>query len=170
MTLAETLLLDYDTEIANTRRTVERVPADKADWAPHAKSMKLGKLAMHCATLPAMGLYVIQDPGMDMAAPTRPRISMDFESTAAALAALDEHAATTRAAIAAASDADLLQLWPFSVGPNVISNLSRYLTLRLWFLNHLIHHTAQLGVYLRLLDIPVPGLYGPSADEQFPGL
>jgi len=170
MTLAEILLLDYDIEIANTRRTLERVPTGNPDFAPHAKSMKLGKLAMHCATLPAMGLYVVQDPGMDMAAPTRPRISMDFESTAATLATLDEHAAAARAAIAAASDEDLLKLWPFSVGPNVISNLSRYLTLRLWMTNHLIHHTAQLGVYLRLLDIPVPGLYGPSADEQFPGV
>jgi len=167
MTIAEILLQDYDTEIANTRRTLERVPKDKPDWAPHEKSMKMGRLAMHCATLPMMGLYIIEDPGMDMMAPTRPRTSLDFESAERCIAILDEGAAKTRAAIAAASDEDLLKPWPFSVGPNVISNLPRSLTVRLWTTNHLIHHTAQLGVYLRLSDIAVPGLYGPSADEQF---
>jgi len=167
MTTAETLLLDFDIEIANTRRTLARIPNDKADWAPHERSMKLGRLAMHCATLPIFAVYIIEDPGMDMMAPTRPRVVLDFESREKALATLDDFAAQARAAIASASDEALAAPWPFGVGPNPISSLPRSATLRLWFLNHLIHHTAQLGVYLRLLDIPVPALYGPTADEQF---
>jgi hypothetical protein len=170
MTIAESLLSDFDIEIANTRRTLARVPADNPTFAPHPKSMKLGALAMHCATMPIFGLYIIEDPGMDMAASTRPRVSQEFVSPEACLAALDKYAAETRAAIASATDDHLLQPWPFSVGEHVISNIPRHLTVRLWLTNHLIHHTAQLGVYLRLLDIPVPALYGPTADEQFPGL
>jgi uncharacterized damage-inducible protein DinB len=169
MTTAELLLQDYDTEIANTRRTLERVPEGKNDWVPHEKSMKLGTLAMHCATMTLFGVYVMEDPGMDMMASTRPHVPLVFTTTEACVAALDENAARCRAAIAAASDEHFLEPWPFSVGPNVISNFSRYKTLRLWSMNHLIHHTAQLGVYLRLNGIAVPGLYGPSADEQFPG-
>jgi uncharacterized damage-inducible protein DinB len=167
MTTADILLLDFDLEIANTRRTLERLPANKADWTPHPKSMPLGKLAMHCATMPIFAVYIVEDPGMDMMAPTRPRVSMDFVSREHASATLDDFAAQARAAIASASDESLAAPWPFGVGPNPISNLPRHATIRLWFLNHLIHHTAQLGVYLRLLDIPVPALYGPTADEQF---
>jgi len=169
MTIAESLLLDYDIEIANTRRTLERVPEGNADWTPHEKSMKLGRLAMHCATMPVFGTYIVEDAGMDMMASTRPRIALDFVSREACLEALDKYAAECRAAVAGASDAELEALWPFSVGETVLSNFSRCKTIRLWCLNHLIHHTAQLGVYLRLLDIPVPALYGPSADEQWGG-
>jgi uncharacterized damage-inducible protein DinB len=167
MTIAEILLADFDTEIANTRKTLERLPEDKADWAPHEKSMKMGKLAMHCATLPVFGVYIVEDAGMDMMAPARPRILLEFESREKTLAALDTHAAQCKAAIAGASDEHLLAPWKFSVGENLISELPRHLTVRLWSINHLVHHTAQLGVYLRLLGLPVPALYGPSADEQF---
>jgi uncharacterized damage-inducible protein DinB len=167
MTTAETLLLDYDIEISNTRRTLERVPADKPGWVPHAKSMPLGKLAMHCATMTIFGLYIVEDPGMDMATSTRPKQSYEFTTVEAALAELDRTAALSRAALASASDDHLAQPWKFSFGDHVISNLSRALTFRYMCMNHLIHHTAQLGVYLRMLDIPVPALYGPSADEQW---
>lgn len=167
MRTADILLQDFDTEISNTRRTLERLPEDKPDWTPHSKSMPLGKLAMHCATMPLFGLYVIEDEGMDLAAPKRPRASMAFESRQKALDALDENAAKLRAALAAASDEDLATEWPFTWGQVVISRASRSLTYRMMFFNHLVHHTAQLGVYLRLNDIPVPALYGPSADEQW---
>jgi uncharacterized damage-inducible protein DinB len=167
MTTAEILLLDYDIEISNTRRTLERVPADKPGWVPHAKSMPLGKLAMHCATMTIFGLYIVEDPGMDMATSTRPKQSYEFTTVEAALAELDRTAALSRAALASASDEYLAEPWKFSFGDHVISNLSRALTFRYMCMNHLIHHTAQLGVYLRLLDIPVPALYGPSADEQW---
>ena len=167
MTVAETLLLDLDPEIANTRRTLERIPADKPTWVPHPKSMPMGRLAMHCATMPLFGSYILTDDGMDLAAPKRPHASLAFTSTEDMLRQLDENAATLRAALAATADDQFAAEWPFTWGPQIISKASRTLTYRMMFLNHLIHHTAQLGVYLRLLDIPVPGLYGPSADEQW---
>jgi uncharacterized damage-inducible protein DinB len=167
VTIAEILLQDFDIEISNTRRTLERVPEGKNDWAPHEKSMKLGKLAMHCATLPLFGYYILEDDGMDLANSKRPHASLVFESTALCLERLDESAAKCRAAIAAASDEHLAALWKFSFGEHVISHNARSLAFRQMCFDHLIHHAAQLGVYLRLNDIPVPALYGPSADEQW---
>jgi uncharacterized damage-inducible protein DinB len=167
MTIAEILLQDFDTEISNTRRTLERVPEDKNDWKCHDKSMGLGKLAMHCATLPLFGSYIIEDDGMDMAASKHPHTPLEFTTRANALQKLDESAAACRKAIAASSDEHLAKLWKFSYGDQILSNAARSLTFRRMCFNHLIHHTAQLGVYLRLNDIPVPALYGPSADEQW---
>jgi uncharacterized damage-inducible protein DinB len=167
MTISELLLEDFDIEISNTRRTLERVPEDKPMWVPHAKSMPMGKLAMHCATMPLFGYYILEDDGMDMANSKREHASLVFESRELCLARLDESAAKCKAALAEASDEHLEKLWPFSFGEHVISNVSRSKTYRMMFFNHLVHHTAQLGVYLRLNDIPVPSLYGPSADEQW---
>ena len=167
MRIAEILLQDYDAEISNARRTLERVPDDKSDWAPHEKSMKMGKLAMHCATMPLFGYYILEDEGMDMAKPTRERAPLIFESQKLCLERLDESTARCRAALAAASDEHLEKMWRFSFGEQVISSAPRSKTFRLMCFNHLIHHTAQLGVYLRLNGIPVPALYGPSADEQW---
>src|ERR1700735_677761 len=159
MKISEILLQDYDTEIANTRRTLERVPEGKNDWKPHAKSMPLGKLAMHCATLPLFGSYVLEDEGMDMANSKHPHSSFDFLSREECLRQLDANAAACRAALAAASDAALAAPWRFSFAEHLISNNPRSLSFRQMCFNHLVHHTAQLGVYLRLNDIPVPGLY-----------
>lgn len=167
MSTASLLLEDFDVEISNTRRTLERVPNGKADWVPHEKSMKLGKLAMHCASMPLFGYYILEDDGMDLANSKREHASLVFESTELCLARLDESAAKCRAALAAASDEHLVAPWPFSFGEHMISKVSRSMTYRMMCINHLIHHTAQLGVYLRLNDIPVPALYGPSADEQW---
>jgi uncharacterized damage-inducible protein DinB len=168
MTIAEILLQDYDIEISNTRRTLERVPEGKNDWKCHEKSMHLGKLAMHCASITRFGSYIMLDDGMDMADSTRPHVPLVFQSREDCLRTLDESAKACRDAIAAASDQHLSTPWRFSFGEHVISNNSRSLTFRQMCFNHLIHHTAQLGVYLRLNDIPVPALYGPSADEQIP--
>lgn len=167
MTIAEILLQDYDTEISNTRRTLERIPADKPDWAPHQKSMKLGKLAVHCATLPIFGYYILEDDGMDLANSKRGKSDFTFTSPQACIEQLDESSAKCRAALAAASDQHLAALWKFSFGDNVISHNPRSMAFRTMCFDHLVHHTAQLGVYLRLNDIPVPALYGPSADEQW---
>jgi uncharacterized damage-inducible protein DinB len=165
MTIAEILLQDYDIEISNTRRTLERVPEGKNDWVPHTKSMLLGKLAMHCATMPLFGSYIILDDSMDLAKPKRPHVPLVFTTREACLAQLEESNTACRKAIASASDEVLSAPWRFSYGDQVISNNPRSLTFRQMCFNHLIHHTAQLGVYLRLNDIPVPALYGPSADE-----
>lgn len=167
MKISELLLQDYDIEISNTRRTLERVPEGKNDWKCHDKSMKLGTLAMHCASLPLFGYYLLEDDSMDLAAPKRPHVPLEFTTSEAALKQLDEAAAQCRGALAAASDEHMSQLWKFSFGEHLISNNPRSLTFRQLFFNHLVHHTAQLGVYLRLNGIPVPALYGPSADEQW---
>jgi uncharacterized damage-inducible protein DinB len=169
MTIAEVLLQDYNAEISNTRRTLERVPEGNPDFKCHDKSMPMGKLAMHCASMPLFGYYILEDEGMDLAAPKRPHVPLVFTTREAALKQLDEAAAQCRASLAAASDENLQKLWKFSYGEQLICNNSRTLTFRQMFFNHLIHHTAQLGVYLRLNDIPVPGLYGPSADEGMGG-
>jgi uncharacterized damage-inducible protein DinB len=167
MTIAEILLQDFDIEISNTRRTLERVPEGKNDFKCHDKSMPLGKLAMHCATLPLFGHYIVEDDGMDLAAPKRPHAPLVFTTTEAALKQLDEGAARCRASLMAASDEHLSQPWKFSYGEQLIANNPRSMCFRGMFFNHLIHHSSQLGVYLRLNDIPVPALYGPSADEQW---
>jgi uncharacterized damage-inducible protein DinB len=167
MTISEILLQDYDVEISNTRRTLERVPEGKNDWKCHDKSMILGRLAMHCATLPLFGHYIIEDDGMDMAVPKRPHMQLEFTTREAALKQLEESAGKCRASIAGASDEHLAAPWKFSFGEHLITNVPRSQTFRMMCFNHLVHHTAQLGVYLRLNDIPVPALYGPSADEQW---
>lgn len=167
MSTAEILLQDLDIELSNTRRTLERVPEGKNDWTPHPKSMPFGKLAMHCAVLPLFATYILEDDGMDLAAPKRPQSALVFVSSEAALKQFDEGAAACRTALAAAPDEHLAAAWPFTFGEVVISNGPRSLAFRQMFFNHLVHHTAQLGVYLRLNDIPVPAIYGPSADEQW---
>ena len=167
MTTAELLLQDFDSEMSNTRRTLERVPEDKSDYKAHGKSMPMGTLTMHCATLPLFGTYIIQDEDMDLAAPKHPQSELKFKSREDCLKQFDESVAKCRSALAAASDAHLAAKWRFSYGEHLISNDTRSATFRRVFFNHLIHHVAQLGVYLRLNDIPVPALYGPSADEQW---
>jgi uncharacterized damage-inducible protein DinB len=168
MKIADILLLDFDKEIENNRRTLERLPDTlDADWAPHAKSMKFGRLAMHCATIPLFGHYVLEDDGMDMAASKRSHASLEWKGREAALAALDDAAAKCRASLANSSDEALQKSWRFSFGEQLIGEAPRAAMFRGLFFDHMIHHVAQLGVYLRLNDIPVPALYGPSADEQW---
>jgi len=167
MTTAELLLQDYDMEMGMTRRTLERVPEDKPGYKPHEKSMALGRLAMHVATLPRFGTVVLTTPNLDLAAPGREWPDMTFRTRDITLATFDAAAAEARAKLAAASDTDLATPWKFSFGERIISNGPRSLAFRHMFFNHLIHHRAQLGVYLRLNDLSVPGVYGPSADEPF---
>jgi hypothetical protein len=170
MKISEILLLDFDKEIENNRRTLERVPDDidsVANWKPHEKSYPFGKLAMHCATIPLFGYYVLEDDGMDMAASTRPHMPLDWKGRGHALRTLNDAAHKCRGALVNASDEALQKNWRFSFGEHVIGEASRASMFRGLFFDHMIHHVAQLGVYLRLNDIPVPGLYGPSADEPF---
>ncbi len=167
MTTAELLLQDFEREMSNTRRTLERVPEGANDYKPHEKSMPIGKLAMHCATLPLFGSYLIADEGMDLASSTRPHPDLTFKSRQECLERFDSSAAACREALAGASDEALAAPWRFSFGPQLISNDPRSLSFRTMCMNHLVHHVAQLGVYLRLNGIPVPALYGPSADEQW---
>lgn len=167
MTAAQLLLQDFDAEMEGTRKTLERIPETMADYKPHEKSMAMGRLAMHVAVLPLFGTYILTDPDMDLAQSRHPHPDLTFKSRTDMLAQFDKCAGEARAALAEIADEELSKNWKFSFGQHVISNDPRSLTYRRMFFNHLIHHRAQLGVYLRLNGIPVPGLYGPSADEPF---
>jgi len=167
MKIADILLLDFDKEISNTRRTLERIPDEKGEWKCHEKSMPFGRLAMHCATIPLFGHYIIEDDSMDLAAPKRPHASLEWTGREAAVAALDDAAQKCRTSLASASDETLMTPWRFTWGDQLIGEAPRAGMFRGLFFDHMIHHVAQLGVYLRLNDVPVPALYGPSADEQW---
>jgi uncharacterized damage-inducible protein DinB len=164
MTISEILLQDFDVEMKGTRTTLERIPANKPDFKCHDKSMPMGRLAVHVATLPRFGTTILTTPGMDLATTKWP--TLVFESSEKLLADFDAIAAEARAALSKSSDSDLQQPWKFSFGDKLITNAPRSTAYRSMFFNHLIHHRAQLGVYLRLNDLPVPPLYGPSADDS----
>jgi uncharacterized damage-inducible protein DinB len=163
MSINELLILEFDQEMKNTRTTLERVPADKKDFAPHSKSMPLGKLAPHVAQLPSFGLTVLTTPELDFS--KRSFTPLQFESTDQLLKALDEGAAKVRAALQNTSDEAWKENWKLSFQGKPIFSGTRFLAYREMFLNHLVHHRAQLGVYLRLNGKPVPATYGPSADD-----
>ncbi len=167
MTISEALLSEFDHEMASTRRTLERVPADKGDYTPHEKSMPMGKLAAHVVQLTGFGLTVLTTPQLDFSAGSF--TPLPFESSGQLVKVLNEEAAKVRAALAGTSDDAWQQKWKLSFEGKTIFEASRFLAYRSMFLNHVVHHRAQLGVYLRLNGIPVPGLYGPSADEPFKG-
>ena len=159
----ELLLLEFNEEAKKTRAMLERVPM-KADYKPHAKSMPLGKLAPHVAELPNFGVTILTTPELDFAtAPQRPRPG--FESSEQMAKAFDEGAEKLRAALKQISDAAWKEPWKLSFGGKPIFSGSRFLAYRQMFLNHMVHHRAQLGVYLRLNDVPLPATYGPSADD-----
>ncbi len=163
MPISELLLLEFDSEMAKTRTTLERVPADKKDFAPHPKSMPLGKLAPHVAQLAGFGLTVLTTPELDFSRGTYKPVP--FESSAQLLGVFDEGVAKARAALQNTPDQAWQQNWKLSFRGKPIFEGPRFLAYRQMFLNHLVHHRAQLGVYLRLNDKPVPATYGPSADD-----
>jgi uncharacterized damage-inducible protein DinB len=167
MTISEALLSEFEMEIANTRRTLERVPADKADYYPHEKSMPLGKLAAHITELAGFGLTVLTTPELDFSSGTYE--PMSFESAEQLIKVLNELAAKVRTALANTTDDAWQQNWKLSFEGKPIFEGNRFIAYRAMFMNHLVHHRAQLGVYLRLNDVPVPSTYGPSADEPFAG-
>jgi uncharacterized damage-inducible protein DinB len=163
MPISELLLLELDEEMKKTRITLERVPADKQDFAPHPKSMPLGKLAPHVAQLAGFGVTILTTPEYDFSKGSiKP---LPFESPAQLVKAFDEESAKVRAALQATPDSAWTENWKLSFQGKPIFAGSRFLAYRQMFLNHLVHHRAQLGVYLRLNEKPVPATYGPSADD-----
>ncbi len=163
MPISEMLLPEFDEEMKKTRTTLERVPADKPDFAPHPKSMPLGKLAPHVAQLAGFGLSVLTSPGLDFAQGSYRPVAL--ESAAQLVKLFDEGAAKVRSALATLPDEAWKQNWKLSFSGKTIFEGTRFLAYREMFLNHIVHHRAQLGVYLRLNGKPVPSIYGPSADE-----
>ena len=167
MPISDALLPEFDLEMANTRKTLERVPAEKFDWKPHSKSMTMGNLATHLSNLPTWTNYTIAQDSLDLAPGGVPLPgATPVTSTEELLETFDKNVATARAAIAGASDEDLFKTWALQRAGNTLMTLPKVAVLRGFVLNHNIHHRAQLGVYLRLNDIPVPSIYGPSADEN----
>jgi uncharacterized damage-inducible protein DinB len=166
MAINQSLLGEFDHEMANTRKSLERVPDGKFDWKPHAKSMSMGALATHIASIPHWGKLTLETPSFDVNPPGGQRAQQpQLKSKAEVLAFFDKEVPQARAAIAAASDQSLMTQWTLLNGGKTIFSLPRVGVLRSMIMNHIIHHRAQLGVYLRLNDVPVPSIYGPSADE-----
>jgi uncharacterized damage-inducible protein DinB len=149
---------------ASTRATLERLPANLAEYRPHEKSMPLGKLAVHIAMLPAFGVSALTTEGLNLATAQLPRIS--FESGPQVVGVFNEGVKQLQAVLAKIKDADVDHPWKLSIGDKTVAEGPCTLLYYSMFLNHLVHHRAQLGVYLRLNNIPVPSVYGPSADER----
>lgn len=166
MAIGASMLTEFDHEMANTRKTLERVPDDKFDWKPHEKSFPMGKLATHLANLPSWTNVSIDLDEFDMAPGGEPIKTPECNSQKEVLDSFDANVSKARDALAGVSDERIFQNWALLAGGNQVLSMPRIAVLRNFVLNHIIHHRAQLGVYLRLNDIPVPSIYGPSADEQ----
>lgn len=167
MPLSAALLPEFDQEITSTRKTLERVPENKFGWKPHEKSGAMGWLAAHIANLPGWLVMTMKQDSLDLAPggvqvqpPPPPKSSKEL------LATFDKNVKEARAALAAASDAELMKPWSLLNNGTVMMTLPKAAVVRSFIMNHLIHHRAQLGVYLRLNNIAVPAIYGPSADES----
>lgn len=166
MALTDALLQEFDQEIASTRKTLERVPEDKFDWAPHEKSGKMIWLAGHLANIPQWATLTITEDSLDLAPAGQSLAVPPAPATTAELVAMfDKNAAAARSAIVDAADSDLEKPWSLLNNGTTVMTLPKTAVLRTFVMNHMIHHRAQLGVYLRLNDVPVPSIYGPSADE-----
>jgi uncharacterized damage-inducible protein DinB len=166
MGIAQSLLPEFEAEMANTRKTLERVPDEKFDWKPHAKSGAMGWLAAHLANLPLWAVVTLQQDALDMAPPGGQTFQLPSpKNRKEVLEVFDQHVAQARKLIAGASDELWMKPWVLQRAGQDIFRMPKIAVLRTFVLNHIIHHRAQLGVYLRLNDLPVPAIYGPSADE-----
>jgi len=163
MAIRDLLVPEFDEEMKKTRKMLERVP-EKGDYTPHSKSMKLGQLAPHVAQLAGFGLTVLTEPSLDFS--TRTYTPLQFESAQQLVRVFDEGAAQVRSALEKVSDDGWKDTWKLSMGAHTIFEGTRFMAYRQMFLNHIVHHRAQLGVYLRLNDVALPGTYGPSADDR----
>ena len=161
--VSDLLLLEFDEEAKKTRAMLERVPA-KPDFVPHAKSMPLGRLAAHVAELAGFGYTILTTPELDFGKGTTTRVQ--FESAQQLVKAFDELTPKTRDALKKTPDAAWTEAWKLSFQGKPIFSGSRFLAYRQMYMNHLAHHRAQLGVYLRLNDVALPATYGPSADDR----
>jgi uncharacterized damage-inducible protein DinB len=160
MTIGTSFIDEFDQEMATTRRMLERVPSDKAEWKPHAKSFALGHLAQLISRMPAWISGVIQHPKLDLSQGQ----GYTFETTGTLLDGFDRNVKDARAALMSAPDEIFAESWALTMGDTVLLKEPKRKVVR-DTINHLVHHRGQLSVYLRLLDVPVPQVYGPTADE-----
>lgn len=165
MALVDALLPEFDHEIAATRRLLDRLPADRLAWQPHAKSMTLGALAEHLGQLGAWGQLTLTQCAVDLETTARPPGYQPMTAKADILAHFDTQMAAARVALAGRTDAELMAPWTLRRGAREFFTMPKASCWRTFVMNHLIHHRGQLTVYLRELDVPLPSIYGPSADE-----
>jgi len=166
MPLADAILPEYDHELATTRRLLERVPEAEFGWKPHDKSMSLGQLAGHVANIPWWLSTTLDAPFYDVKAGDKEASLAVPESREVMLREFDDKVKRARASLAKATDAELAAPWTLKSGGHEIFSIPRISAVRTFVMNHMIHHRGQLSVYLRLKDVPLPPMYGPTADEQ----
>lgn len=166
MNYSQLTLPEFEHEMATTRRVLERVPDDKLDWRPHPKSNTIGWNANHLAEIPGWAANILTEPFFDMnPSGNEPYTTPDLRSREAILRAFDENVAAATKAIAGFKNEAMYETWQFKDGGNVLLEMPRVVAFRAWVISHTIHHRAILTVYYRLNDVPVPAIYGPSADE-----
>ncbi len=163
MPLVDALLPEFDHEMVTTRKLLERVPDDRLDWKPHAKSFSLGQLAQHVATIPMWGSVTLTQSELDVSGNER---LPELRSRAEILTLFDKHVSNTRATLVGKTDAELMAPWTMKNGGHTVFSMPKAAVWRSFVLSHLIHHRGQLSVYLRMHDVLLPSMYGPSADEQ----
>ncbi len=164
MTLNQSLIAEFQMEAANTRKMLERVPVDQSDFKPHGKSMALGKIASHIAELPGWVAYTLNSDKLDLATREyKPLVATHVDQL---LALHDEKTAEAIAAIEQAPIEEFTKMWTLSRGEHVVFTMPKISVIRAFAFNHIYHHRGQLSVYLRMLGVPVPGMYGPSADDM----
>lgn len=167
MNYTQWVLAEFDAEMANTRKSLERITDDKFSWKPHSKSWSMGELAAHIANLPVWAVMTMKQGSLDLAPPDSqgqpPRPATN--TVKQVLAVFDENLSSARQAISDTTDSDWEKPWTLLNRGQKVFTMPRHMVLRRFFMNHIIHHRAQIGVYLRLNDVPVPPHYGPSADE-----
>jgi uncharacterized damage-inducible protein DinB len=165
MTIVESLLPEFDREMGSTRRVLERVPDGQFAWKPHEKSMTLGRLAEHLAELPAWARISIVESGIEMTT-GRPEGYKPPAARAEVLAMFDKNVSEARSTLSGRTDAELMAPWTLRVQGKEVFTMPKAVVLRAFVMNHVIHHRGQMTVYLRLQNVLVPSIYGPSADEQ----
>ena len=162
MSISATILPEFDQEIANLRKALARVPDDKFDWKPHPRSNTMGWLANHLANLPSWATFTIKEDVLNLTGEYK---EPQGSNTAEVLAIFDKNLAEGRKLIEGATDEQLMAMWKLLFNGKEVMSMPRLAVIRGMIMNHMIHHRAQLTVYFRLNDVPVPALYGPSADE-----
>jgi uncharacterized damage-inducible protein DinB len=166
MKISDALLPEFDQEMANTRKCLARIPDDKFSYKPHPKSFEMGALAMHIATMLEWGVVTLNSDNFDYApVGGEPYVAPKAKDNAELLAIFDKNSAGFRAALAAAENEDMMKPWSLLGGGVTMFTMPKVAVVRGMIFNHIVHHRGQLSVYLRMCDVPVPAIYGPSADE-----
>lgn len=162
MSIGQSMIPEFDQEMATTRRVLERIPSDKGTWKPHEKSFSVGHLAQLVARMPGWITMTVNHPKLDLSQGA----AYSYETTETLLADFDRNVREAREALASVTDEQMARPWSLTMGDKTLMSLPTGVVVR-QNINHLVHHRGQLTVYLRLLDIPVPSVYGPTADERW---